>query len=212
MDDPGPAAGRRRSGPGPALAPLDPDERSLPSLRYVFDEGHHIFDAADSFFAIHITGWEGVELRRWLRGAEGRGSRRGRGLVERLTPMLEGEPREVERVQEIAQMALALPGDGWLTRVGNETPRGAMEKFLLAVRSQVRARSEDTASPYGLECEVMPATEPLLAAAGELRQALKALLSPLNEIALTLRRLLREDGGEQFAQHRLRAEGALRGI
>ncbi len=195
-----------------ALLALDDDERSVPPLRYVFDEGHHIFDAADSFFAIHITGREGAELRRWLRGAEGRGSRRGRGLVERLTPALESEPREVERVQEIAQMALTLPGDGWLSRVGSEAPRGAMEKFLSAVRAQVRARSEDTASPYGLECEVMPASEMLLAAAGELQQALKALLAPLNEIALALRRLLHEDGGEHISQHRLRVEAALRGI
>ncbi len=191
---------------------LDPDDRSVPPLRYVFDEGHHIFDAADSFFAIHITGREGAELRRWLRGPEGRGSRRGRGLVERLTPVLETEPRELERVHEIAQMALALPGDGWLSRVGNEAPRGAMEKFLSAVRAQVRARAEDTSSPYGLECELAPATELLLAGAGDLRQALKALAAPLNEVALTLRRLLREDGGEQLSQHRLRAEAVLRGI
>lgn len=76
----------------------------------------------------------------------------------------------------------------------------------------MRARSEDTASSYGLECEVKPATALLLAAAGDLQQALKALVAPLNEIALALRRLLREDGGEQVAQHRLRAEAALRGI
>jgi ATP-dependent DNA helicase DinG len=63
-----------------------------------------------------------------------------------------------------------------------------------------------------LECEVVPASEMLLAAAGELQQALKALLAPLNEIGLALRRLLREDGGEQISQHRLRAEAALRGI
>jgi len=178
----------------------------------VFDEGHHIFDAADSFFAIHITGWEGAELRRWLRGPEGRSGRRGRGLVERLTPVLEDEPSELDRVHEVAQLALALPGDGWLSRVANEAPRGAMEKFLAAVRTQVRARAEDTSSPYGLECELAPATEMLVASAGELRQALKALVTPLNELALTLRRLLHEDGGERFSQHRLRAEAALRGI
>ncbi|MCE9522462.1 MAG: ATP-dependent DNA helicase [Alphaproteobacteria bacterium] len=195
-----------------ALLDLDSDERSTPPLRYVFDEGHHIFDAADSFFAIHITGREGAELRRWLRGPEGRGSRRGRGLIERLTPVLETEPRELERVQDIAQMALALPGDGWLARVGGDAPRGAMEKFLLAARTQTRARSEDTSSPYGLECEVTPATDMLLTAAGELQTALKALLLPLNEVALALRRLLREDGGEQVSQHRLRAEAVLRGI
>jgi ATP-dependent DNA helicase DinG len=194
------------------LADLDPDERSVSPLRYVFDEGHHIFDAADSFFAIHITGWEGAELRRWLRGAEGRSARRGRGLVERLTPVFESEPEAIDKLQEVAQLALALPGDGWLSRVASETPRGQMERFLSAVRTQVRARSEDVGSPYGLECEVAPATTLLADTAREFCDALKALTKPLNEIATTLRAMLREDGGEQLSQHRLRAEAALRGI
>jgi ATP-dependent DNA helicase DinG len=195
-----------------AMPDLDSEERSAPPLRYVFDEGHHIFDAADSFFAIHITGWEGAELRRWLRGAEGRSARRGRGLVERLTPVFQDEPVEIDRVHEVAQLALALPGDGWLTRVANEAPRGAMEKFLAAVRAQVRARSEDTSSPYGLECEVAPATDLFAAAAADLRDTLKRLMPPLTEIALALRRFLREDGAEHLSQHRLRAEAVLRGI
>jgi ATP-dependent DNA helicase DinG len=194
-----------------AAADPEAEDRSAPPLRYVFDEGHHIFDAADSFFAIHITGWEGAELRRWLRGAEGRSARRGRGLVERLTQVLQDEPQELDRLHEIAQFALALPADGWLSRVANETPRGAMEKFLGTVRAQVRARAEDVSSPYGLECEVVPATEALVVAAAELKLAFKALVRPMNEIALSLRRLLREEP-EALAQHRLRAEAALRGI
>jgi ATP-dependent DNA helicase DinG len=36
--------------------------------RYVFDEGHHLFDAADSMFAIALTGAETIELRRWILG------------------------------------------------------------------------------------------------------------------------------------------------
>jgi ATP-dependent DNA helicase DinG len=195
-----------------ALADVDPEERNVPPLRYVFDEGHHIFDAADSFFAIHITGWEGAELRRWLRGAEGRSARRGRGLVERLTPVFENEPEAIDKLQEVAQLALALPGDGWLSRVANEAPRGHMERFLSAVRGQVRARSEDVGSPYGLECEVAPATTLLADTARELSDALKALAKPLNEIAKTLREMLRDGGGDELAQHRFRAEAALRGI
>jgi len=77
-----------------AMADADPEGGRAGPTRYVFDEGHHIFDAADSFFAVHITGWEGAEMRRWLRGAEGRGARRSRGLIERLTPVLENDPEE----------------------------------------------------------------------------------------------------------------------
>jgi len=37
-------------------------------VRYVFDEGHHLFDAADSGFAASVSGAEMAELRRWVRG------------------------------------------------------------------------------------------------------------------------------------------------
>lgn len=195
-----------------AAVDVDPEAPGVPPVRYVFDEGHHIFDAADSFYAIHISGWEGAELRRWVRGPEGRGSRRGRGLVERLNPILQDEPAELERLAEIAQRSLILPGDGWMSRLSNEAPRGAMERFLLAVRGQVRARSEDVTTPYGLECDVSPATDELMAAADELKRGLKELVQPLNELALALRRMLREESDEQFSQHRLRAEAVLRGI
>ena len=41
--------------------------------RIVFDEGHHLFDAADSAFSACLSGQEAAELRRWIRGPEGRG-------------------------------------------------------------------------------------------------------------------------------------------
>src|SRR6185436_19421643 len=53
----------------------------------VFDEGHHLFDAADSAFSAALSGAEAAEMRRWIRGPEGRG-RRGRGLETRLMDIL----------------------------------------------------------------------------------------------------------------------------
>jgi ATP-dependent DNA helicase DinG len=44
------------------------DDATRP-LRYVFDEGHHLFDAADGAFAAHLSGIEASDLRRWLLGA-----------------------------------------------------------------------------------------------------------------------------------------------
>ena len=49
-------------------------------VRYVFDEGHHLFDAADSGFAAFLSGSEMADLRRWIRGPEGRARTRMRGL------------------------------------------------------------------------------------------------------------------------------------
>src|SRR5579871_62210 len=40
-----------------------PPERRV---RYVFDEGHHLFDAADSGFAALVSGSEMADMRRWI--------------------------------------------------------------------------------------------------------------------------------------------------
>ena len=56
-----------------------PDDKFRPT-RYIFDEGHHVFDAADSAFAAALTAGEAAELRRWVRGAEDGRRGRARGL------------------------------------------------------------------------------------------------------------------------------------
>ena len=38
--------------------------------RIIFDEGHHVFQAADGTFAAALTGQETIELRRWIVGPE----------------------------------------------------------------------------------------------------------------------------------------------
>ena len=52
--------------------------------RIVFDEGHHVFDAADSTFSAALTGQEAIELRRWIIGPERNTRGRRRGLAARL--------------------------------------------------------------------------------------------------------------------------------
>ncbi|MDP1962438.1 MAG: ATP-dependent DNA helicase, partial [Reyranella sp.] len=68
------------------------DDATRP-LRYVFDEGHHLFDAADGAFGAHLSGVEASDLRRWLLGAEGRRGSRARGLERRVSDLL-GEDTE----------------------------------------------------------------------------------------------------------------------
>ena len=43
--------------------------------RIMFDEGHHLFDAADSTFSVALTGQEAIEMRRWIVGPEGQVAR-----------------------------------------------------------------------------------------------------------------------------------------
>src|SRR3546814_1348771 len=52
--------------------------------RIVFDEGHHLFDAADSTFSVALSGQEAIELRRWVMGPGGNARGRRRGWAARV--------------------------------------------------------------------------------------------------------------------------------
>ena len=91
-----------------------PPERRL---RYVFDEGHHLFDAADCGFAALLSGREMAELRRWIRGPEGRARTRMRGLEERLKDLIADDEEAQHALEEAVQAAGALAGEGWMARL-----------------------------------------------------------------------------------------------
>ena len=90
----------------------DGEDSALPG-RYVFDEGHHLFDAADSAFSAHLSGRETADLRRWLLGAGDRG--RAKGLDARARDLITGDAAAEEALDEILRAAHALPGPGWAT-------------------------------------------------------------------------------------------------
>src|SRR5262249_57353498 len=96
------------------VAKTDEEEAAPGGLRrLIFDEGHHLFDAADSAFSGHLTGTETAELRRWLRGPEAQG-RRGRGLADRLGELASDDRKSEELLGLVLQASLTLPGPGWM--------------------------------------------------------------------------------------------------
>ena len=82
------------------------DDAALPT-RYVFDEGHHLLDAADAAFSVRLSGQEGRELRRWLLGAEA-GRSRARGLRRRIGDLVEAD-EEAEAALVEALVAVPHP-------------------------------------------------------------------------------------------------------
>lgn len=187
-------------------------ERAVPT-RYVFDEGHHIFDAADNVFASHLTTGEGAELRRWLRGRDGGRARGGRhrGLRERIADGIAGRDKLDTLVDAVERAAGALPGDGWLQRLQENTPFGPFERFVAAAREQVLVRSTERAGEYDLECETAPCLDIVVSAAEQLRIALGNLAAPMRTLADDLTELLDSDEEVEFAEiGRLRA--AARGL
>jgi len=115
------------------------DDAQIPT-RYVFDEGHHLFDAADNAFAVELSGLEGAELRRWLIGAEG-GRSRARGLRWRLQDLVAMQDQLAAPLEAVCQAALSLPGAGFASRLDladqpDLVSQNPGEMFLAQLRAQ----------------------------------------------------------------------------
>jgi ATP-dependent DNA helicase DinG len=186
-----------------------PPERRV---RYVFDEGHHLFDAADSGFAPLLSGSEMQDLRRWIRGPEGRARSRMRGLEERLRDLTQDDPQAQNALDECVQAAGALSSEGWMSRLHGGGPRGPGEVFLAAAYTHVRARSEDADSFYTLEADTQPLGDDMLAAARDLSRGLKRLAAPLIRLAAILRKQMDAKSEELESFSRARIEAAARGL
>jgi ATP-dependent DNA helicase DinG len=181
-------------------------------VRYVFDEGHHLFDAADSGFAAHLCGREMAELRRWIRGMEGRTRGRHRGLEERLRDMISGDAEARVHLDRMNAAAEALAGEGAIGRIVNAGARNPGEAFLAAAWQHVRARSTDADPLYSLEAETEPLGDELRAAARELREGLANIARPLLALAGSLRRKMDVEAKELQSAERVRLEAAARGL
>jgi ATP-dependent DNA helicase DinG len=192
------------------------DNESAAFKRVVFDEGHHLFDAADSAFSAALSGAESAELRRWIRGPEGRG-RRGRGLEQRLGDMLGDREMARDALKQALHAAAALPGEGWSGRIapatGEVNPIGPIENFLAAVIEQLRARTSGSGSAdVGMECAARPALARVRETAGAAASALAAVEAPLLALARHLEDLLDDEAETLGTSERARIEGALRGL
>ncbi len=198
---------------GGAAGAEDDEPANLYARRHiVFDEGHHLFDAADSAFAAYLSGREMAELRRWTRGAEETRRRRSRGLQDRLSDLLAGDNEGESLLDAASRAAAALPAPGWPQRISAEGAKGPAENFLATVRRLVHARCDSPDSPYSLECELRPIDDELEESAAALDVALAALARHFNALANCLRRLMDEDNDTLDASTRTRMDAAIRGL
>ena len=199
-----------------------PDGETTALKRVVFDEGHHLFEAADSAFSACFSGQEAAELRRWIRGPEGR--RRGRGLEARLADMVADREDAKDALISAVQAGSKLPGEGWSSRIAPPPdydgelipaqPIGPVEAFLAAVLEQIRARAESTngRAEVGLECPATPPTEAVREAAPAAAAVIAAIEAPLLALARGLEDMLDDETAELSTGERARIEGAIRGL
>ena len=179
--------------------------------RIVFDEGHHLFDAADSAFSGHLTAMETAERRRWLRGPETE-RRRGRGLADRIGDLVAGDEHAEKHLQQVLRAALNLPGPGWTRRVQAGQPDGPAEMFLTLVRQQVLARAEQAGGGNTIETDCTPLVDGLAEAAGNLATSLIDLKRPMTALANTLAKKLDVKAEELSTYDRGRIEAVSRSL
>jgi ATP-dependent DNA helicase DinG len=180
--------------------------------RILFDEGHHLFDAADSTFAVAFGGQEAIELRRWIVGPEARSRGRRRGLAARLMDVASYDDEGGRALEAAVEAAKALPSDGWLQRLVEGSPFGAIEALLGEVRGVVYARSKAQEAGYGLETELAEPDGALVSQSAAAMQTLEALHNPLAALARRLEAVLEDAPDWLDSQARARVEGAIRGL
>lgn len=184
-------------------------EEAARPTRFVFDEGHHLFDAADTMFAAALTGQEAIELRRWIIGPEGKARGRRRGLAARLADVASYDADGSAAIGAAAHAAAALPSEGWVQRLGEGAPFGPLEALLGAVRGLVFARASAEDAGYALETEAAQLDGTLLAAVEPACQALDAILRPLIALGRRLEAVIEEGPDWLDGPARARVEGAL---
>nr|WP_232343529.1 ATP-dependent DNA helicase [Novosphingopyxis sp. YJ-S2-01] len=186
-------------------------EQASQPTRLIFDEGHHLFDAADSMFAAALTGQETIELRRWIIGPEGKSRGRRRGLAARLADVASYDDEGGRAIEAARTAATALPSDGWLQRVAEGDPFGPLERLLWAVRGFVYARDESKSAEagYGLETEIADLDGPTVEAINGAIEALEMLQRPLVVLGRRLEAILADPPDWMDAQARARIDGAM---
>ncbi len=178
--------------------------------RIIFDEGHHVFEAADATFAAALTGAETIELRRWVIGPEKGSKGRRRGLSARLADVASYDEAGERAIAAARHAAEALPGDGWLQRLHENAPSGPLEELLGAVRAMAYARDESGGQDagYGLETEAAQLDGDFIERAVAAGAALAALRQPLMRLGVRLEALLSEPPDWLDGPGRARIEGA----
>jgi ATP-dependent DNA helicase DinG len=186
--------------------------REIAPQQIVFDEGHHLFDAADSTFAICFGGQEAIELRRWIVGPEGKARGRRRGLAARLIDVASYDDEGGAALEQAIEAARALPSDGWLGRIAEGAPFGPVEALLAEVRGTVYARARAQDAGYGIETELAEPDGALVDRAVAAHEALEALQKPLAVLSRRLEAVLEDAPDWLDSQARARVEGAINGL
>ncbi len=193
------------------------DDDDVPT-RYVFDEGHHIFDAADSAFCRRTV------RRRYGRTAPLAAGRRRHPLARpRPGPPAGRHPGHrrssapaagggADRRPRFAGPIIRRP---LRSRAGHpEAPQHPAEAFLRALRQQARARAStaDLAGTMPIEVDLYPIEDNAVATGATLSRAMQRLRLPLTALRARFLDRLETEAETLEETTRQRLEGAARSL
>lgn len=188
------------------------EDVALPT-RYVFDEAHQLFNAADGVFAGEINLREGLEIRRCLLGADDRRhTGRAQGIRRRIEDLALVAPDIGAVTQDIVETAAFLPRVNALSRLKNRTPQGSFEKFLTQVYRQVCARADQADALYSLECDPRPAAPELTQTALTLYGDVKSLEEKVRHLIRLIEKYMNDNAADIETADKQRYVAVLRSL
>lgn len=191
-------------------------EEGISPTRFIFDEGHHLFAAADSAFSSLLSGNKALDLHSWLNGNIKEGSpwrvSRNKGFTRRMEDLSASDDKIRKLVDDIMFKTSFLTKRGWLARIGRNEEEGVLEQFLGLIRTQVRARQDSLYEDdiYDLECEPFPLADGLKDKASSLTDAIKTVEKSVKELIGLIEDKLAKEQGVIEAADKNRYEGAIR--
>ncbi len=167
----------------------------------IFDEAHHLFQAADNFYAVKFNGIESTQLKQWFSDSTTQQQRNlfrpiPRGFRSRLGKF--ADHKEMKPLME--QLALALdflPEENWCQRILNGHPRGEVEIFLQQLNLYVVAYGKNANPYYNIEAPIQPTPPELSKTAHHLTEAIKVLIIPIHAIGQKLQIFLEDSDCEK---------------
>ena len=186
------------------------DDGQIPT-RLVFDEGHHLFDAADSAFSAHLSGQEGAELRRWLLGPEEGRKTRTRGLRKRIEDVASLDDRVGEFVDLIIQGAHMLPGPAGPNELRTEHLEEKRSAFSPKCDSKY-TRERRTHGPLTILRQKPRPSARSSKTAVKLSESLDQLIQPMRALSERLMDVLDESVSELDTALRNRIESVSRSL
>jgi len=176
---------------------------TLPS-HYIFDEGHHMFESADSAFDLDLNGKEAEDLRKWILGVENSRRNRARGLKKRIEDLVTDNDDAMLQIEYIREAAHSLPSQNWRHRLSEGNPKGVCENFLHLCYKQVKARNNNDDSFYSIETGREELIDGFANAAYALKLKLKELKEPISALIKILNKKLVDEADELATENRER--------